>query len=50
MPTYHEVDGIKYRQTTVLVREDLHAWAKAGKINISAALNKALEEKGGRNE
>jgi post-segregation antitoxin (ccd killing protein) len=48
MPTYHEVGGIKYRQTTVLVREDLHAWAKREKVNVSACLNKALEEKRGK--
>jgi post-segregation antitoxin (ccd killing protein) len=45
MPTYHEIDGVKYRQTTVLIREDLHALAKSEKWNVSALLNKALENK-----
>ena len=45
MPTYHEVDGVKYRQTTVLIREDLHKIAKERKWIISAVLNLALEEK-----
>jgi hypothetical protein len=45
MPTYHEVDGVKFRQTSVLIREDLHKIAKESKWNISAILNLALEEK-----
>lgn len=45
MPTYHEIDGVKYRQTTVLIREDLHAMAKEQKWNVSDLLNKALDEK-----
>jgi len=48
MPTFHEVDGIRYRQTTVLIREDLHTIAKDQKWNISAVLNRALEEKRGK--
>jgi hypothetical protein len=45
MPTYHEVDGVKYRQTTVLIREDLHKIAKERRWNISGVLNLVLEEK-----
>ena len=48
MPTFHEVDGIRYRQTTVLIREDLHVIAKERKWNMSAVLNRALEEKRGK--
>lgn len=48
MPTFHEVDGVRYRQTTVLIREDLHAWVKEAKVNVSACLNRALDEKRGK--
>lgn len=48
MPTFHEVDGVKFRQTTVLIREDLREKAKDKKINLSALINKALEDKLGK--
>lgn len=40
-----ERDGIRYRRTSVEVREDLHEWAKGKGINMAALLNKALDEK-----
>jgi len=39
-----ERDGIRYRRTSVEVREDLHEWAKGKGINMAALLNKALDE------
>lgn len=43
-----ERDGIRYRRTSVEVREDLHEWAKDKGVNMAAMLNRALEEKRGR--
>ena len=40
-----ERDGIRYRRTSMEVREDLHKHAKEQKWNISALLNHALEDK-----
>lgn len=40
-----ERDGIRYRRTTVEVREDLHQEARERGWNMAAMLNKALEEK-----
>lgn len=40
-----ERDGIRYRRTSVEVREDLHEWAKGKGVNMAALLNKALENK-----
>ena len=43
-----ERDGIRYRRTSVEVREDLHEWAKERGVNMAAMLNRALEEKRGK--
>lgn len=43
-----ERDGIRYRKTSVEVREDLHEYAKDKGINMAGLLNKALEEKRGK--
>ena len=43
-----ERDGIRYRRTSVEVREDLHDYAKERGINMAGLLNKALEEKRGK--
>jgi len=40
-----ERDGIRYRKTTVEVREDLLLIARERKWNMAATLNKALEER-----
>lgn len=40
-----ERDGIRYKRTSVEVREDLHEWAKDTGVNMTALLNRALEEK-----
>jgi post-segregation antitoxin (ccd killing protein) len=40
-----ERDGIRYRRTSVEVREDLHDYAREKGINMAGLLNKALEEK-----
>lgn len=42
-----ERDGIRYRRTSVEVREDLHEWAKLNRVNMAALLNRALENKMG---
>jgi hypothetical protein len=54
-PTYHAIwyivtviierDGVRYRRTSVEVREDLHILAKEKGWNMAAMLNKALEDK-----
>ncbi|WP_219968317.1 hypothetical protein ACKUB1_13830 [Methanospirillum stamsii] len=43
-----ERDGIRFRRTSVEVREDLHEWAKEQGVNMTALLNRALEEKKGK--
>lgn len=40
-----ERDGIRYRRTSVEVREDLHIMARENGWNMAAMLNKAIEEK-----
>jgi hypothetical protein len=40
-----ERDGIRYRRTSMEVREDLHTWAKEHGVNMAALLNKSLEDK-----
>lgn len=40
-----ERGGIRYRKTSVEVREDLHEYARVNGINMAGLLNKALEEK-----
>jgi len=40
-----ERDGIRYKRTSVEVREDLHDYARTQGINMTALLNRALEEK-----
>ncbi len=40
-----ERDGIRYRRTSMEVREDLHAYAREHGVNMSALLNKSLEDK-----
>jgi hypothetical protein len=54
-PIYHAIwyivtviierDGVRYRRTSVEVREDLHQKAKDEGWNMAALLNKALEDK-----
>ena len=45
MSSFIERDGVRYRRTSVEIREDLHVKAKEQKINITAFLNNALEKK-----
>ena len=45
MVTFIERDGVRYQKTTVEIRDDLHKIAKMNNWNITALLNKALEEK-----
>ena len=45
MPVVIERDGIRYKRTSVEVREDLHQKARENGWNMAALLNKALEEK-----
>ena len=40
-----ERDGIRYRRTSMEIREDLHAYAREHGVNMSALLNKSLEDK-----
>lgn len=40
-----ERDGIRYKRTSVEVREDLHLQARENGWNMAALLNKALEDK-----
>lgn len=40
-----ERDGVRYRRTSVEVREDLHQIAKVKGWNMAAVLNHALGEK-----
>lgn len=42
-----ERDSVRYRRTSIEVREDLHEYAKEKGVNMAALLNKALEEKRG---
>ncbi len=43
-----ERDGIRYKRTSIEVREDLHTMAKENGWNMAAMLNKALEDKRGK--
>lgn len=43
-----ERDGVRYRRTSIEVREDLHDYAKEKGVNMAGLLNKALEEKRGK--
>lgn len=40
-----ERDGVKYRKTSIEVREDLHRYAKEHGINMTALLNRVLEDR-----
>jgi post-segregation antitoxin (ccd killing protein) len=40
-----ERDGVRYRRTSIEVREDLHQKAKDNGWNMAAVLNHALDEK-----
>jgi len=40
-----ERDGVRYRRTSIEVREDLHTMAKEKGWNMAAMLNKAIEDK-----
>lgn len=40
-----ERDGVRYRRTSIEIREDLHTMAREKGWNMAALLNKALEEK-----
>jgi hypothetical protein len=45
MATLVERDGIKYRRTSVEIREDLHTYAKENNVNMTALLNAAIERR-----
>ena len=38
-------DGVRYKHTSIDVKEDLHTWAKENGVNLGGLLNKALDDK-----